>query len=169
MTTQHTQNEVWQGMLNAARLSRYYNSMADRYQRRYQIVQAVLFIAATGGFVAVLAAFPSAVGLVANLLVAVVAAVSFTTDYGKTSYGLRSISRECLSLELDWNTLWQEQSGMADAEVIQRNRELNDRLDTITDQSGLLGVTDDDKLNERCQTDAYEVMEQHYAATYPTE
>lgn len=65
---------------------------------------------------------------------------------------------------MEWQSLWNEQSDLEDSEVLLRNTRLNHRLNTVTERSGLIGVRDNDKLNLRCQEEAYAVMESHYAA-----
>ena len=169
MTTIHTQNEVWQGMLDCARLSRYYNIQADRYHTRHEILQGALFLAATGSAAAILDVLPDMIALLANAAVAVCAVLHFFQDYGKKAAVLHTISSDCLELEKDWRLLWNEQSSLEDSEVLNRNDRLSERLNMVTGRSGLIGVRDNDTLNRRCQEEAFEVMESHYAAVRNSE
>lgn len=169
MTTKHTQNEVWQDMLNGARLSRYYNTLADRYHTRHAILQGVLFLAATGAAAAALDMLPKMIALFANVAVAVCAVLNFLQDYGKKAAVLYAISSDCKELEEEWRLLWSEQSDLDDGQVLLRNSQLSRRLNTVTERSGFIGVRDNDKLNLRCQEEAYDVMESHYAAVRDTE
>ena len=169
MTTKHTQNEIWQGMLDSARLSRYYNAQADRYHTRHGVLQGALFLAATSAAASVLVTLPDTIELVANVAVAICAVLNFLQDYGKKAAVLYAISSDCVELEEEWRLLWSEQSDLDDSQVLLRNSQLSRRLNTVTERSGLIGVRDNDKLNIQCQAEAYDVMESHYAAVRSTE
>jgi hypothetical protein len=167
MTTKHTQNELWQDILNCTRLSRYYAVQAESYRRKHGALQGVLFLSATGGVMAALDVLPPMMGLAANLAVAVCAVLSFLQDYGRKAAVLYAISSDCRELEEEWKTLWHEQSALDDNTAHSQNSRLNRRLDMVTERSE--GVPVDTKLNRQCQAEAYDVLEAYYAPVHGTE
>ncbi len=56
MVSDQIRNEVWQHLLDIARLVRYYAALSDRYRRNYTIVRFLLYAAAASGVAAFLEA-----------------------------------------------------------------------------------------------------------------
>ena len=158
-------NDVWGDLLNAARLVRYYESLADRHRRWHQRIRFVLFLAAASGVAALLDVLPEPLELVAGASIAVIVALDFMLDYGKKSAVLHAISIECSILENEWAELWTSVNidGIDDAKAISEGRRLSRRLLEVTARAGLVDVRDDPKLNERSMRDANEVIENRYA------
>lgn len=167
MVSHSTRNAVWQSYLDVARLGRYYEALADRYQWYYRTVRFFLLFA-----VIVTVAVPSYLsqpaslifGAVAVLLTAILVAVDYVGDFAKKSAVLHGISVQVNRLESDWEMLWLEidDAEADDAEMRERNRDCQRTLMEVTERAGEEGITIDDKLNQRCMETAYEIMGDRY-------
>ena len=58
MVSEQTRNDIWQGLLDAARLDRYYEALAERYRQRHLALRILLLLAAIGGMVSLLEVLP---------------------------------------------------------------------------------------------------------------
>jgi hypothetical protein len=167
MVSQSTRNAVWQSYLDVARLGRYYEALADRYQWYYRSVRFLLLFA-----VIVTVAIPSYLsqpsslifGAVAVLLTAILVAVDYVGDFAKKSAVLHGISVQVNRLESDWEMLWLEidDADTEDSEVRKKNRDCQRILMEVTERAGEEGITIDDKLNQRCMETAYAIMGDRY-------
>lgn len=166
MVSDTTRNAVWQELLDAARLARYYASLADRHRRKRRIVQFLLMAAATSGIIGLLGLLPEFVQRAAVAAIAIVVAWDLFGDYAKKAAVLHTISIECNRIHSQWQNLWLEidRPDLEDADALRQCEMLGRRLIEITGQAGLVGVDVDAKLNKTCAADTYKVMRERYAA-----
>lgn len=162
MVTDPTRNDVWQGLLDIARLVRYYEALSDRHRRNYFTIRLLLLIAATGGVAALLELLPDGIQILAGALVAVLVALDFVTDYAKKAAVLHAISIECSALEIEWEDLWGNLENLGDTEARQNHAGLSRRLANITGAAGHADIREDRKLNEQCEAAAYRVIQNQY-------
>ena len=113
MVTDATRNGVWQEMLDAARLVRYYGRLADRYQRRHFCVRVALLTFGLVGASTVTDVLPEYRWLgeaqaAAGLVIAVLVAWDMLAGYATKGAVLDSIRRECTELETELRELWGE-------------------------------------------------------------
>ncbi len=163
MATEYTRNEVWQGLLDTARLVRYYHALTDQYHRKRTVLRFLILVAATGSIGALLGILPPLMNLIANSLIAACVAWDFVQDYATKAAVLHTIRNDCTALEGEWRTLWNEQAYLTDRDILQRTVQLSQKLNTITGRAGEIGVQEDVALNTQCATDAYQVMKDRYA------
>ena len=166
MVSDTTRNAVWQELLDAARLARYYASLADRHLRKCRINRFLLMAAATCGIVGLLdpgLAFMQQAGAAA---VAILVVCDFFGDFAKKAAVLHTICIECNRLESQWQDLWLEidRPDLEDADALRQCEMLGQRLIDVTGQAGFVGVTVDAKLNQTCAADTYKVMRERFAA-----
>ena len=99
MVSERTRNEVWRELLDAARLTRYYEALADRHRPNHTLTRLFLLATAASGIAALLDVLPDVVRLVAGGLIAFVVAWDFVADYAKKAAILHAISLGCSTLE----------------------------------------------------------------------
>ena len=163
-----TRNMVWHEFLDVTRLVRYYEELSDRYRRKHRIVRSLLLASAASGIANLLGLLPPStqdpVQLIANGLVALLVVWDFLADYGKKAEVLQTVSVQCTDLVSQWDQLWSElhDDNAGDSHIRIRNRQLCERLTSITSWPGLVGVPFDKKLNSTCEEDAYRVMIPRY-------
>ena len=166
MATDQTRNDVWQDVLDVARLVRYYEALSDRYRRNHLIVRFLLLAAAASGIAVLLGLLPEIVQLLAGGLIALLVAWDFVADYAKKAAVLHAISLECSALEIQWRELWADVNELDfdDAEARHQNRRLERGIMEVTGRAGHADIREDRKLNEKCEDVAHKVIAERYAA-----
>lgn len=165
MVSDQIRNEVWQDLLDVTRLVRYYAALSDRYKRNYNIVRGLLLIAATSGIAAFLDALPSIAQLISGAGIALIVAWDFVSDYGRKAAVSHAIRLQCGELENEWRDLWRsvDDGTIANEEALHSNRQLLQRITSLTGNVGYADIREDHKLNETQAADAYKIMEERYA------
>lgn len=165
MVSETTRNEVWQSLLDVARLIRYYDAYANRRRLYHFILRGLLLFAAAGGVANMLAVFPDFVVPAVSAAIAVLVVVDFACNYARQAAVLHAIGRECGKLEVEWKNLWANMNAgsVSDKKAMSINQELARQLLEATLWAGDADIREDRKLNEKCAEDAYKVMVEHYA------
>lgn len=165
MVSDQIRNEVWQDLLDVTRLVRYYAALSDRYKRNYNIVRGLLLIAATSGIAAFLDALPPIAQLISGVGIALIVAWDFVSDYGRKAAVSHAIRLQCGELENEWRDLWRnvDDGTIANEEALHSNRQLLQRITSLTGNAGYADIREDHKLNETQAADAYKIMEERYA------
>ena len=160
-----TRNAVWQEMLDAARLVRYYDRMARQQQQRHRAIRIVLFASATAGMASAIDALPEAVRIASGALVALLVAWDFLADYANRAAILGVIRGECGEVEDELHDLWGGvQSGSVDDGGTRRALSiLKRRVTRVTARAGAANVSTDERLNVRCEEDAFRALSDRYA------
>ena len=156
MTTQHRER-VWYGMLDAERLTRYYLRLATRFERYNFALNVVIAIFSLGAAAVLLAELPQWIS--ATLFFVVAGAVIWMSyaNYSKKHAIALMVSKQCSETVLGWRQLWYDLDAPNGAE---RASDLERRLNEITD----VELNVDDKLNQSCAEEAYEVCQAEYAS-----
>lgn len=156
MTTQN-RDAIWNGLLDAARLDRYYSALATRFQRRHVGFNFFIAISSLGAATILLVEWPQWISAV--LFLAVAGAVTWThyAEYSKRATIAFVTSQRCRELSVSWRELWREQDAPAAAA---RVSELSRQLNQITS----VEMNIDDELNKRCAYEAYKVCEAEFAS-----
>lgn len=162
--SEHLHRQVWLSMCDATRLNLYYEKMADRYQRKYDIVSGALIISAVVQTLSFqIDLFPyiqSLLGAVSTILISLV----FFAGYGTKAAILKLILEECSEVELCFRTIWSEihTFKIEDNEILERKENLDRRLLSTTHRSKQANLRVDQALNEFCTRTANKTMEDNY-------
>ncbi len=142
-------DQIWMGLLNADRVSRYYALLSRKHRRRYRLFSGLAALSATGAAASLIAQGPDWLsGIVALTTAANMVWLLLTDPSGKaTAAGL--FAEFYGELTHDWRDLWY---GSATQEDIQQ---LRTRYSRITAGYEL---DEEDDLNERAQREAYEAI-----------
>ena len=171
MTTEQTRMDVWEEMLDIARLVRYYEKLADRHRTHFFIVQGILVLSALVGtavFLSQFKVFPQHVQeiilIIAGLALASATAWDIVANNARKAAVLHAISKECSLFEIEWMNLWAEVNGhqSEDSVVREKNRQLARRLTEVTVWAGDADIRENSKLNEECESIAYKIMSEKY-------
>ncbi len=165
MVSETTRNEVWQSLLDVARLIRYYDAYANRRRLYHFILRGLLLFAAAGGVANMLAVLPDFVLPAVSVAIAVLVVVDFACNYARQAAVLHAIGRECGKLEVEWKNLWANMNAgsVGDKKAMSINQDLARQLLEVTSWAGDADIREDRKLNEKCAEDAYKVMVEQYA------
>ena len=162
MVSDHNISQVWLGLLDAERLSRYYQAMAARLQRWHMGLTAFVALGSTGAVSSLLLGAPD---WVAEMLAGAVAAVAvWTSYYGHASKAatMEATRDSCADLALSWRELWAHIEDMDDAEARREVQRLQRRDESATARVPA-HLAARHRLNRRCAEEAYAVLENEYA------
>ena len=157
-------NAVWQGLLDVARTTLYYQKLGDKYKRIHFWFRFVLLVSATGNVASVLNIFPdesrSVVAVVSTTILGMAIAWELISDYPRKIAILVSISRDCRLLETEWRNLWiaANMDGEVDTNILQSNNKLQKAFHDVTSRIDETDIRDNEALNKKCAKDAYEII-----------
>ena len=162
MASDHSVSQVWLGLLDAERMSRYYQALAVRMQRWHMALTASVAFGSAGAMSSLLLGAPDWVAEV--LATAVAAAGVWTFYYGHASKAamLEVAAERCAELTLDWRDLWARLEGVGDAEAWQAVQHLRRQEPTATTKVPA-GLAVRRRLNKKCAEEAYGVWGHEYA------
>ena len=165
MVTDSTRNAVWQEMLDAARLVRYYDSMASRQHRLYRGVRLVLLASATAGIAAGMNALPESFRVVSGAIIGILVAWDFLADHANKAAVLGSIRRECNEAEVELAALGGEiqTDSVDDSDARRMHSDLARRMTRATDRAGSAHIPTDERLNVICEEAAFKALADRYA------
>ena len=162
MASEHHISQVWHGLLDAERLSRYYLAMAARQQRWHMGLTTFVALGSVGVAASLLFGAPD---WVAGSLAASVAAIAVWPYYhSQASYAAltEATAASCSDLTLSWRDLWARLESL-DEEDAWREIHALKREEALTTARVPSHLTTDRRLNEQCAEEAYAVLGDEYA------
>lgn len=163
--TDRTRTEIWQGLWDAKRMSRYYLAMHDRHQVIDRVATVLLLTCGTSAVMALWSALPDWSQAAAGVAVAAVTIYAAIARHAAKAATAQTIHVQCDDLAIDWRDLLAKVDNDALDEF--RAREELNRLDRtmqhITSRSGDVGLTTNEKINETSARDAGKELELSYA------
>ena len=163
MVSDQTRNDIWQELLDSDRLVRYYEALANHYQRKHSLTLLLLGMGAASSFAAILDLFPDIVQLIASALVGIVAVWMFIADYAKKAAVAHDIGFQCRRLDVGWKELWAAVERIDEAEARRRLGDLSNQINIATRRSSDAGIVDNRRLNEKSEALAVKTVQQRYA------
>ena len=154
---QYHEQQVWNGLVNAERLSRYYGRLAARLERRQFIFTVSIVTCSTLAAATLLTQLPSLVQAVLSLVVAAAVIWSSYSGYSKKAAISSGIRAQCEDIAVSWKELWSDVSSMDQEDILRRAADLERRLNRATTNADLNGLIDE-RLNERCAKETYESL-----------
>ena len=158
MASDRSRERVWDEMMDAERLSRYYGRLAKRYVRRSRAVLFIPALFATSAVVALLNSWPEQVLMVANVVIVGISIAAIVTQPSIKAAGIIVISNACDDLLVDWRQLWADTERIDDEAVEQRSHKLSLKVNAATNKAKEIAVLDE-KLNRRCLAEVHRVFE----------
>ena len=164
-------NAVWQQLLDAERLMRYYGELANRYRRRKMVPRILMAVSSIGGAASIMIDaewIPDEAYLPAFLLVVAAVVWDFMHDYGDKAAILYAISVECSEYETELQNLWLSVDAEQPPEesfIRARLKELTTGMNRATDRVGYAGIGEDDALIDKTQEEGFQVIANRLAIT----
>ena len=167
MVNDNLRKEIWYGLDDSVRISRYYTALADRYQRYQTYTRLALLIVACGGMIAFFDWLPmhlyDKVEPIFGLLLVVIVFIDFSFDFGKKAAELHVVATECSYIENQYRTLWRNHIKLNDEVAEKKLVKLDSKLLQVTSIPSKLGVLIDNKLNNKCADAAYRILVNEFA------
>ena len=157
-------NAVWQQLLDAERLMRYYSELTDRYRRRKMVPRILMAASSVGGAASIMIDaewIPDEAYLPAFLLVVAAVVWDFMHDYGDKAAILYSISVECGEYAIELHELWRsvDAAPLHDESFIRaRLKEIASGMDRVTARAGYASVGEDQALVDKTQAEGFQVI-----------
>ena len=163
MISDQTRGAIWQGLLDMARWSRYYDATARRYQLHRNILRILLAFLGIATGVTLIDVIPTSFVVAPGLAILAVTIWDLVVDPGRTAAMLGSVSKEFSDLETEYRNLWESvyADRIAEDEAVIQSEIMMRRAAAAANR---LGIYTDTKTNERCAVAAYEAEASRYAA-----
>ena len=163
MISDQTRGAVWQGLLDMARWSRYYDATARRYLLHRNILRILLAFLGIATGVTLIDVIPTGFVVAPGLAILAVTIWDLVVDPGKSAAMLGSVSKDFSDLETEYRNLWESvyAEGIAEDEAVNRSEDIMRRA---TAAANRLDIHTNNKTNERCAEAAYEAEANRYAA-----
>lgn len=160
---ENTLDDIWDGLLDAARLTRCYDRLAKYNGIGRWATRMVLTLSAVGclAIISDWNPFPGAGTVIAVVLLATTA-LDLVTDFSKKRVVLGAIARDYARIENRWRQLRAVAADLSDREARERVDELIEQHERLDDRADSVGVVTWNWLNKRCGIEAYRT----YVPTY---
>ncbi len=171
MVSDQLRNDVWLEWWDAARLSRYYSALGDRFVRFDRLLMLLILACGTASATYLLDLLPAWLQPLLGLVLAALAIWMMIANFATKAAVAHGIARECVDLEDRWKSLM-ETIDSADADpdatlsadtVREQMASLQKRMNFVTDPAAQAGITDHSRLNERKADEARIALENSYA------
>ena len=163
MISDQTRGAIWQGLLDMARWSRYYDATARRYLLHRNILRSLQAFLGIATGVTLIDVIPTGFVVAPGLAILAVTIWDLVVDPGKTAAMLGSVSKDFSDLETEYRNLWESvyADQIAEDEAVKRSEDIMRRA---TAAANRLDIHTNNKTNERCAEAAYEAEANRYAA-----
>lgn len=165
MDNDRTRIDIWQGLWDAKRMGRYYLALHQRYQTVDRVVVGLLLLSGTASVATLWETMPPWTQPAFGLVVAAVTIWSVLGRYAAKAAAAHSICQQCNELAVEWRTLLADldRNRIDDMEARKALDSLDHRMSHATARSGDVGLSMNDKINERSAKEAAEELELSYA------
>ena len=157
-------NEIWNQLLDAERLVRYYAKRSQCYNTICWFMRSALWLLYIVGISAYFKLLPLYVNIALAVLLAIITILNAVMGYEEKAAILRGISSRCNRLLDQWRDLWLEtQEGIVEDDILHmKYRYLRDEQTAATEWAGLFGIPEKDDLNEKMAKEAFSVVELYH-------
>ena len=147
-------SQIWNGILDTERLSRYFQRLEDKLRWRYQLLTVLLAVSASGAMGSLLSEMPYAISAAVMFLAACLSIWLYHADYSGKATAAGLFSAQYKALAIEWEQLWYGEPAQAEVHSMQV-REAR--------VSNGYHIPVNDALNKQCTGEAYEVLPQKFA------
>lgn len=162
--TEQTLDDIWRGLLSAARLTRCYDKLTRFYGLARWAIRTMLALSAVGFLGAVSEAIPEDYRGPVAIVLLVFITLDLVTDFAEKRVSLGGIATGYAAIESEWRRLWSDALTRAIDEHQARERvtELMQGHARLDERADGAGVTTWDWLNKRCAREAYSLYDPTY-------
>ena len=153
--------EIWNQLLDAERLVRYYSKRTQRYNTFCWIMRSALWLLYIGGISAYLEFAHLYVSITLAVVLAVATVLNAVLGYDEKAATLKAISSRSNRLLDQWRDLWLEtQEGIVEDDILRmKYRYLRDEQTASTEWAVFSGIPEDDELGKKAAKEAFKVVE----------
>ncbi len=165
MASDQTRIQVWDDLLEIARVSRYFDALRGRYVRWRNAVRAVLALSGIGAIASLVdlvswAALPEVLVAVVGAVVVLDLIVDPATTVAKLTVVCTSMEKHEIAIRLLWQRIAAE-DGTTDEAIQVAASEI---MKAAHETASLVDIPTHPRLNARCADTAYKVEAHRYAS-----
>ena len=158
-TTDETVRLIWEGVIDADRLSRYYGYLAHRLSRLSELLSIGIVTCSLGGVFTLLSPLPQWVPLITIGIAAGASMLSAVMSYQQKAAYSGELYRQMERLSTDWLDLWSDVYNRDDAELRDAWLNLSRRQQTVLERAPIeLPLSNGLALRSRRETEQYWTM-----------
>jgi len=162
MVSQAVYSDIWDGLLDVARIIRYFSLREKQFQRLSWGVRAVLALTGVGAAVTIFGFFPNELVSIVSCVIVAVVVFDLLIDPSKTVTQLKIVNMQLSKLEEQYRSLWEKAKAdlITDAEAVNEKQRI---LLEMKEISSLVDIGIDEKINQIAQEEAFRTEENRYA------
>ncbi len=165
MISDHIYHSVWDGLLEVARITRYFAIVEKKYRLHSNIIRWILAASGVGAFASAfdfLPFIPEVGTAIFGGMIGLIVIYDLVVEPTQQHIKLKVVNRQLSDIEIEYRSLWDEvRSGaLSDAEANNIKEQVMLRLSNAVD---FCDLRIDDKANSIAQTEAFEVERARYA------
>ena len=161
MISDQTRNAIWQGLLDMARWSRYYDATARRHQMYRNVLKFLLAFLGIATGVTLIDEIPTGYAAYPGIAILAVTILDLVLDPSRKAATLGSVSKDLSELEAEYRSLWESvhANRIAEDEAVSRSEAIMRRAATAGNR---LEIHTNDKTNAQCAAATYKVEANRY-------
>ena len=163
-------DQVWYGMVDSERLSRYYMALADTMTSKHYWWTFGVLVTAAGVPASLAFDLPDwAEGWATAAMSAGVIGITIWTvcaDYSRKAVAAAIIADRCRILAQQWKSLWVNQNSYDTDDFISEIKTLTKRMEeaTASQEIAWIQLRPNNKLHDRCTNEAENILESEFKA-----
>ncbi len=161
-------DEIWNQLVDAERLVRYYGDLARYYNRCRWILRGAILLFCMTGITAFVESLPEWINLIVAAFLAGAVVWDAVMNYEKKAALLGIICVRCDRMLNQWRDLWNEverEELLAEDALEEKFRHLRDDMTDVTEWATLCGISEHKRIHEKATKAAYETIQGYYAQT----
>lgn len=162
MVSNTVYTDIWDGLLDVARIIRYFSLREKQFQRWSRAIRGVLAAAGIGATMTVVKLVPNEFISITGCVIVVVIIVDLLIDPSKTVTQLKIVNIRLSKLEEQYRTLWEK----ARCHQVTDDSALEEKQRILLEMKEICSLVDiqiDDKICEAAQIQAFQTEERRYA------
>ena len=149
--------QVWYGLLDAERNSRYFHRLADRLETWKKVLTFFVILSSSGAATTLLAQGPELVSALLFVATVIASLALYVWDFSGKAAAARIFRDQYAETALEWKRMWYQDEGLS-----------REQIEALQDRELRIGLSEtikvDDKLNERCAKEAYDYAQAEFYA-----
>ena len=158
---------VWDGLLGADRVHRYYGYLSQHLEQKLSRLTLVATLSASAAFAAFLVKLPDPWDTRGPAILLLVTAILnvwvWTQEYPRAISDCMDMHRQLSRLLVEWEELWADVYGADDSQIRTRWKDLKQRTDRVTEDAASR-VPLIQSLVDKSQNEAYSYRDPSYAS-----
>ncbi len=165
MISDSVYHSVWDGLLEVARINRYFSILERKYRLHSNLIRGTLAASGAGAFASafnILPFYSEITTAIFGGVIALLVIYDLVAEPTQQHIKLKVVNRRLSDLEIEYRSFWDKvrTGALSDAEAIETKEQMMLRFSNAVD---FCDLKIDDKASLIAQTEAFEVEQTRYA------